>query len=221
MAAATASRVGSSILRAAPRGRLVSAQLAADTTFFMNTLVGIRTSDGFAEPVSSTGSYSLVGVITEDVDTTGETAGAIKSDIRVGILVELVAAGLTQADQGARVHAADDQTVTVESEPVETEAIVAGAAAGNVTVTGIGTNDELISVTHLVGSGTDVTDVDDLTSEFSITAADTINNAGGTDTSGNELRVRWLQDAAEPFVGYIEEVISATSALVFVEGRPQ
>lgn len=58
---------------------------------------------------------------------------------------------------------------------------VAGAAAGAVTVTGIGARDKLLQVNSVViatGISTD------LTSEFTITGADTINNNGGTDTSG-------------------------------------
>lgn len=68
--------------------------------------------------------------------------------------------------------------------------IVAGAAAGDVTVTGIKTRDKLISVLHV-----DFTDASetgqDLTSEFSITADDTINNGGGTATTGGFLIVAY------------------------------
>jgi len=73
-----------------------------------------------------------------------------------------------------------------------TQAIVAGAAAGNITVTGIKTRDRLVSVLRAVGGGTDVTDVTDLSSEFAITAADTINNTGGTATTGSKLIVTYL-----------------------------
>lgn len=72
------------------------------------------------------------------------------------------------------------------------QAVVAGAAAGNVTVTGVKTRDRLVSVLRAVGGGTDVTDVTNLTSEFTISAADTINNTGGTATTGSKLVVTWL-----------------------------
>lgn len=68
-------------------------------------------------------------------------------------------------------------------------AVVAGGAAGNITVTGIATADTLVGVLRMVGAGTDVTDATDLTSEFTITAANTINNAGGTATTGSKLVV--------------------------------
>jgi hypothetical protein len=64
--------------------------------------------------------------------------------------------------------------------------VVAGAAAGNITVTGIRVADEIESVVaFLLGIPSD------LTSEFTITAADTINNTGGTNTTGMVLVVNW------------------------------
>jgi len=68
---------------------------------------------------------------------------------------------------------------------------VAGAAPGDVTVTGINVGDTLVSVIFFPGAGLAVTDVIDLTSEFTITALNTINNGGGTDTSGGKLLVMW------------------------------
>jgi hypothetical protein len=62
-------------------------------------------------------------------------------------------------------------------------AVIAGGAAGDLTVTGITTNDKLV-VVWSIGNG-------DLTSEFSISAADTINNAAGTSTAGTEVLVVW------------------------------
>ena len=71
-------------------------------------------------------------------------------------------------------------------------AVVAGGAAGNITVAGIQTTDELLEVLHFAGAGTDVTDLADLSSEFSISAANTINNTGGTASTGGKLLVRYL-----------------------------
>lgn len=69
-------------------------------------------------------------------------------------------------------------------------AVVAGAAAGNVTVTGITTADRLVSVIRLNRDATAANiDISDLTSEFSITAANTIANTGGTNTTGDSLLV--------------------------------
>ena len=78
----------------------------------------------------------------------------------------------------------------IPRDAVETT-IIAGGAAGNHTVTGIKTRDTLVSVLEV-----DFTDASetgaDLTSEFTISAADTINNAAGTDTSGGFLIVTYL-----------------------------
>ena len=69
--------------------------------------------------------------------------------------------------------------------------IVAGAAAGDRTVAGIKTRDHLVSVLFI-----DATDASetyaDRTSEFTISAADTINNTGGTTSAGGALVVTWI-----------------------------
>lgn len=62
---------------------------------------------------------------------------------------------------------------------------VAGGAAGNLTVTGIKVGDKLIAVVDTEAAGAN------LASEFSITAADTVNNTGGTDTTGKDLLFVW------------------------------
>jgi len=73
--------------------------------------------------------------------------------------------------------------------------VVAGGAAGNHTVTGIAVGDALRSVLKLdftLAEGAPnvrTWSVADLTSEFTVTATDTINNAGGTDTTGAILVV--------------------------------
>lgn len=67
--------------------------------------------------------------------------------------------------------------------PALRQTIVAGAAAGNVTVSGIKTTDKLVSVLDIAGT--------DLTSEFDITAVDTINNTGGTSSAGSFLLVTY------------------------------
>ena len=66
--------------------------------------------------------------------------------------------------------------------------IIAGGAAGNHTVTGIRVGDNLVAVLQI--DATDATETyADLTAEFTITGDDTINNVGGTDTTGSGLVV--------------------------------
>ena len=73
--------------------------------------------------------------------------------------------------------------------------VIDGGAAGDHAVTGIAVGDALRSVLKLdftLAEGTPNTRTwaaEDLSGEFEITAADTINNAGGTDTTGAVLVV--------------------------------
>lgn len=68
------------------------------------------------------------------------------------------------------------------------QTVIAGGAAGDHTVTGIALGDRLVTVLFdtLADTGEALTDITD---EFSITADDTINNAGGTDTTDGALIV--------------------------------
>lgn len=71
---------------------------------------------------------------------------------------------------------------------------IAGGAAGNLTVTGISLDDKIIQVIHIALSEGAPNTFDapaDLTSEFSITAANTINNTGGTATTDGLVIVEW------------------------------
>lgn len=74
-------------------------------------------------------------------------------------------------------------------------AVVDGGAAGDITVTGIEAQDEILSVYH-ISVTTNFTDTislgsEDLTSEFSVSADDTINNTGGTSSASGLLLVVW------------------------------
>lgn len=59
-----------------------------------------------------------------------------------------------------------------------------GAAAGNVTVPGIKTTDTLLLVQSVtIVAGATVSATADLTAEFTISAANQVNNTGGTSTA--------------------------------------
>ena len=70
----------------------------------------------------------------------------------------------------------------------------AGAVAGDVTATGILVTDKLRFVLDLTNSV-------DYTSEFTITAADTINNTGGTSTAAALLLVIVERPDARGYTG--------------------
>jgi hypothetical protein len=70
---------------------------------------------------------------------------------------------------------------------------VKGGAAGNLTVTGVEVGDPIYWVTGVgkYSANLFIATNLDFTSEFSITAADTINNTGKSATSGWILAVGW------------------------------
>jgi len=72
--------------------------------------------------------------------------------------------------------------------------LIAGGSAGDHTVTGITALDEMVSVLRLVADG-HLDDMTDITSEFTA-GAGKINNAEGTDTTGDKLLVIWLDITA-------------------------
>jgi hypothetical protein len=88
----------------------------------------------------------------------------------------------------AKVNAAAGIAATKLAAGAVKATIIAGGAAGNHTVTGIRVGDTLVCV--LFVDFTDASETgSDITSEFTITGDDTINNAGGTDTTGGFLVV--------------------------------
>lgn len=95
------------------------------------------------------------------------------------------------AGTGAKIDTTTgDATLSVDPPG---HALVAGDVAGNITVTGIKAGDRLDSVIQYVYTAGATTDVTDLTAEFTITADNTINNTGHTDTTGNKLLVSWTK----------------------------
>lgn len=70
---------------------------------------------------------------------------------------------------------------------------VKGGAAGNLTVTSIAVGDAILWVTGVskYSGNLFLATTVDFTSEFSITAANTINNTGGTATTNWILAVGW------------------------------
>ena len=76
---------------------------------------------------------------------------------------------------------------------VPKHALVNGDVAGDITVTGIKLGDRLDEVIEYVYVAMVTTDILDLTGEFTITGDDTIDNTGGSNTSGNKLLVRWTK----------------------------
>ena len=72
------------------------------------------------------------------------------------------------------------------------KALIVGGAAGDRTVSAINAGDELVVVLQFVGAGVAITNVVDLTSEFT-PGNGKINNAAGTSSTGDKLLVLWIK----------------------------
>lgn len=118
---------------------------------------------------------------------------AIKADVHVpfGSVEGTIQAGKVTATELASsavttAKIADDAVTKAKvGEQLVKAALIAGGAAGNHTVTGIATADNLVMVLHYTTGAA----LANLTSEFTITGANTINNGGGTDTTSDQLVV--------------------------------
>jgi hypothetical protein len=97
------------------------------------------------------------------------------------------ASGAAATAQAAAIQAAEAVDIARTALKMN---VVAGAAAGDHTLAGITATTTLVQVLYLIGAGTAVTDVSDLTSEFSV-AAGKIHNTT-TNTTGGKLLVTWL-----------------------------
>ena len=108
---------------------------------------------------------------------------------RQKVQAQLVIAGGAAGDLAVTGILKGDDVVGILKLPAIEQVSVAGAAAGDITVTGITTDDRLVSVIDIVGT--------DLTSEFSITAANTINNAPGGTSSASSFLIVTYEKAPE------------------------
>lgn len=123
---------------------------------------------------------------------------------RQKIQAQLIIAGGAAGDLSvAGIKKGDDVIGALKLPSIEQVAIV-GGAAGDLTVTGIATTDRLVSVINL-------TDGVDYAGEFTITAANTINNAGGTSSAADQVQVtyeRASEDLASEFSVVADGVIN-------------
>tara|TARA_R110002051_G_scaffold313031_1_gene388686 strand:+ start:1540 stop:2091 length:552 start_codon:yes stop_codon:yes gene_type:complete len=136
------------------------------------------------------------GVFTSDRIAYAFASGALTNAVLLG----LIKTSTFLADTATRALFADgfvNSTLLAAQSVLKThltgkfmaQAVISGGGAGDHTVTGISIGDELIYVYEQNGTSGLITD---LTSEFSITKSDTINNTGGTSTSGDKLLVLYL-----------------------------
>lgn len=154
-------------------------------------------------------------VLADADDEMSQAAGATEllvaiSEALTGIAdgerVDCIMAGLADVEYGGTVTRGQPLTADVDGKAVAAsravieQTIIAGGSAGAHTVTGIETTDDLLAVIEI--DGTDASETyADLTSEFSISADDEIDNTGGTDTTGSGLVVLYRK-AGTRIIGF-------------------
>jgi hypothetical protein len=150
----------------------------------------------------------------------GDALAVSLTDAASGALFPAEAIGTAVIESGAAFSAYDllqsdatGRAVKAVAASVK-QAVIAGGAAGNHTVAGLATTDRLVSVIVLDRDGTAANiNLVNLTSEFTITAANTIANADGTATTGDALLVTW--ESARPVKA--RALQAATGAGQFIE----
>ncbi len=164
------------------------------------TAADARTALSVAKSGANSDITSLTGITTPLSLAQGGTNAATASDARtqlgLGTAAVAAATSFATATQGGKADTALQPIVAgsgIGAGGFAKHAVVAGGSAGDFTVTGIKTGDELDEVLYFVGAGTAVTDISDLTAEYSITGTNTINNTGGTASTGGKLVVRWTK----------------------------
>lgn len=126
----------------------------------------------------------------------------------IGERADVVMSGVAEVEYGGTIVRGQSVTSDAEGKAVAQTAspihqkVIAGGAAGALEVEGILPTDTLVSVIRAdvsTDTGTDATGnkvagISDLTSEFTITDADEISNAEGTNTTGDTLIVTFFRE---------------------------
>lgn len=159
--------------------------------------------------------------------------GVSRSDAAVGEAFTADILGVATLETGGAVAFGDrvkadatGRAIAVTPGTTKT-AVISGGTAGALTVTGLAASDELVSVIRFdvasdsgtSATGNKVQDVIDLTSEFSVSAANTIDNTGGTNTTGDKLMVIYRQK--RPIGGIALAASSASGQYIQVLLIPQ
>lgn len=151
--------------------------------------VDVSVESGFIAYLTTvSGAQALVGNAAFAIDdqTVGGVASAGVTSLSpyVGRFVEYISSTLMGVFIPTGPGSAGAGGTTGEIEV----GLVAGGAAGDHTLTGISIGDRIVWVGHL-STAAAIATLADITAEFSVTAADTINNAAGTDTTNDQLMV--------------------------------
>lgn len=148
--------------------------------------------------------------------------GVARADAADGEAFTVDVFGVARVEAGgvvalnARVGAdSQGRAVAVTPGKIKT-ATISGGAAGDFTVTGIAAGDELLAVWEQDGTSKLLVD---RTAQFSITAANTINNTGGTALTGDNVIVVWRE--VKPIGGIALSAAGAAGQFIDVLLLPQ
>jgi hypothetical protein len=164
--------------------RFLSAFLALVLTLgpaYAGSQIPYRTGGSQDTPVALIN--SLIKAI--NANTTADSASSTALVARVTALEASVTTNTTDIATNATAIA----LVNTKLLTLGKSAVVAGGTAGDFTVTGIAVGDQIVAVIRFIGAGVAVTDLSNLTAQFTITGNNTINNTGGTNTTGDKLLV--------------------------------
>lgn len=143
---------------------------------------------------AAAGNVTVTGIALGDelVAVWGSQPTTVQEEISGGAAGDHTVTGIATSDTLISVLQLDRHLDKYE------QTIITGGSAGDHTVTGIATADTLLSVIYIASNATELllAGAADLTSEFTISATDTINNTGGTDTTSGLLIVLFGDAAA-------------------------
>ena len=112
MAATTADRAFRSKL-VPTEFELDAYDVAATATLYAGTMAIIDSNGDLDAPAGSDGATTVVVWIDENVDNSAGAAGDETYAPKVGCVREVIASGLTDADNGKVAYVADNQTITL------------------------------------------------------------------------------------------------------------
>jgi len=147
-------------------------------------------------PLVTRGSVIVGGAADAPAELAALTTGQILVGNGTDLVSVAVSGDITLAADGTTAIGASKVTGAMLLN-ILAQTVIAGGAAGDHTVTGIATDDHIVAVWRLNRDAAVVATIEitDITSEFTITGADTINNAAGTDTTGDSLMILYINHA--------------------------